>query len=243
MKGREGERGTFIVAVVAILAILMILSGLAAQRWADVLRRDKEEEMIFRAREMAKGLYRYRKDRGALPTELKMLAEPGSRGQYFVRQLYADPLVKDGKWGLLYASPQGGILDPNSVNPDGASSVTGQSPMATAKIVSGLDSGMKTPTGATELAGLQIAGVKSLCKEKAFRVYNDQNEYAMWFFSVFDVEKQLGAGPGLTPGGQAGGAAGVPGTGAGLPGSTQAPGPGGLPRTPTNRSPVPGRRK
>ncbi len=215
------ERGAFIVGVIALLAILLILSGVAAQQWSDALRRDKEQEMIFRAQEMAKGLWRYRKDRGALPTELKMLLEPGSKGQYFVRRLYTDPLVKDGKWGLLYASPQGGVVDPNSPAPDTSGKITSESMFATGKVVGGLESAMKTASGATELAGLPIAGVKTLCKEKPFRVYNEQNEYALWQFTVFDVDKMLGLAPGSSPAAQAGGGASPTGTPGAPPGARQ----------------------
>jgi len=215
----------------AAIAILMILSGVAAQRWSDVLRREKEAEMIFRAQEIARALFRYRRDRGTLPTELKQLLEPGSKGQYFIRQLYSDPLVKDGKWGLLYANPQGGVLDPNSGAMESGPQVGNTGVTPTERPVSGLEQGMRTEGGSVEVGGLQIAGVKSLCKDKPFRVYKDQNEYALWFFTVFEVERQrqtVGQ-PGSRPGG-----GGAPTPGSRNPGSRSSrgatPPPGGRSR-------------
>ena len=190
------------IGLMAAIAILMILSGVAAQRWTDVLRRDKEAEMMFRAEEIAQALFQYRRDRGTLPTELKQLLEPGSKGQYFIRQLYTDPLVKDGKWGLLYANPQGGVLDPNSGSMESGPQIGAAGLTATERPVAGLEQGMRTNTGSVEIGGLQIAGVRTLCKDTPFRVYKDQSEYALWFFTVFDVEhrRQTVGQPGSQPG-------------------------------------------
>jgi len=78
-----------------------------------LLRRENEAEMMFRARDICRALQRYQRDRGTLPTKFEQLIEPGSKGQYFIRQLYKDPLVKDGKWGFLFLAPGGGIYDPH----------------------------------------------------------------------------------------------------------------------------------
>ena len=40
-----------LVGLVAAVAILMILSAVAVQNWSDVLRRDREAEMLLRAQE------------------------------------------------------------------------------------------------------------------------------------------------------------------------------------------------
>ena len=93
--------GPLMVGVVVLVSLMLIYSTVALQDWKDVIRRDDEAEMIFRAREIVRGLRRYQQDRGALPTDLELLKEPGSKGQYFIRRLYDDPLVTDGKWGLL----------------------------------------------------------------------------------------------------------------------------------------------
>lgn len=193
-KSKQG--GYLIVALVAMVAIMMIASMVAYQEWADVVRRDNEAEMIFRAREIVRGIRRYQKDRGTHPLELKLLMEPGNRGQYFLRRLYKDPLVKDGKWGLLFAGPDGGILDPNtaeSEQPDDIGSSSKAPPT-----MSGIGGG--APGGTGELKGLPIIGVKSLCKDQPFRIYRDQADYSRWLFTIHDLE--------LAPGGQGQGQAG-----------------------------------
>ena len=213
-----------LVGLVAAVALLMILSAVAVQNWSDVLRRDREADMMFRAQEIVRAIRKYQRDKPGVPlTELKMLMEPGSKRQYFLRKLYKDPLMKDGKWGLLYAAPQGGVYDPSEEGAPGAAGQLGTGGTPGAPTVGGLTAGMNTPQQqpgsglATGLAGgglgnpgegvtgLPIVGVKSLCQDEPFRVYKDNEDYAKWLFTVFDLDapnaqqQQPGQKPGDPP--------------------------------------------
>jgi hypothetical protein len=78
--------------------------------------------------------------------------------------------------------------------------------------------------GSGDVTGLPIAGVKSLCKKKPFRILNDQEEYALWLFTVFDLSQNAPGGAGGLP--TAPGLGGVPGAGKGgrqFPGGGQQP--------------------
>ncbi len=269
MSGKRlgGEEGHLMVALVAAIAVMMILTLVAEQLWKDVLRRDLEAEMIFRAQDIVRALKRYRADHGGkLPTELKEMMEPGPRGSYYLRKLWKDPLVKGGKWGLLYASPQGGYLDPNAPpgmdpsvplglpgaatpglqpqqpqqpqktqqpqkpargtrrqpqSPDDGDNPTGQEGSDEAQSgdqpeKSGSSLRTRFGTGEQEMSGLPIIGVKSLCKDRPFRVINDQTEYALWRFTLLDLDQQQRAGQGA-----GGGAPQAPGQ---APGGVQGPG-------------------
>jgi hypothetical protein len=258
--GRGAERGHLMVGLVAAVAVMMILTLVAEQVWADVLRRDLEAEMIFRAQDIVRALKRYRADHGGkLPTELKEMMEPGPRGAYYLRKLWKDPLVKDGKWGLLYASPQGGYLDPNAppgmdpsvplglspgaapgqqprepqqpqrpprdrkqpqspddstARPDDQEGSDESSPGARKESPGSLRTRFGAGTG--EMTGLPIIGVKSLCTKKPFRVINDQAEYALWRFTLLDLDQpqRPGAGPGgVNPQNPGQGLPGTPGAG------------------------------
>jgi type II secretory pathway pseudopilin PulG len=234
------------VALMAGIAIMIILSAVAAQKWTDVVRRDNEAEMMFRAQDIVRGLKRFQKDRGRLPSTWDELMDPGQKGQYFLRKRWKDPLVKGGKWQILYAGPQGGVIDPTALSVDpgaggappfGGSSPFGGSPPPTgtpsqpgaanpstlipvdvtnqsssptgrAPGAAGVGAIVKKDDGTSELAGLPIAGVKSRCSERTFRVYKDKDEYSQWLFSVFDLEQPQTAV--TTP--AAPGAPGAPGT-------------------------------
>jgi type II secretory pathway pseudopilin PulG len=223
---RPGERGALMVALMAAIAIMMILSAVAVREWSQVVRRDNEAEMLFRAQDLVRGLRRFQKDKGRLPNELKELAEAGSKGQYFVRQLWKDPLVKGGKWQLLFAGPQGGLLDP-SLTPEAGQEGTGGtgSPFGGDEGPGGLRSvgsrkGAPSPGGTInpatgEVSGLPIAGVKTKCTDQPFRVYKQKTQYSEWVFSVFDLDAQQGAAPGVPNPGAPNPGAPRPGGGAG----------------------------
>jgi len=115
-KSRKHERGHLLAGLMAAVTIMVIFSTIAFQEWVEVQRRDNEAEMIFRAQDIVRAIQRFRQDHGGVgPQKLENLIEPGSRGQYYLRQLWKDPLVRDGEWGLLYEGPGRTIMDPNAI--------------------------------------------------------------------------------------------------------------------------------
>ncbi len=210
------EKGHLMAGVMAAVAILMIFSGVAFQAWVDVHRRDSEAEMIFRAQEIVRAIQRYRRDHaGMAPLKLDLLLEPGPKGQYYIRQLYDDPLVRDGKWGLLHVAPGGGIYDPNALveeidpsrrsglfnNPNSQFNQSGQNGSglnnnATPQNLAGGRPGNNPVGGLMNRGGggetgLPIAGVRTLSDDQPFRVYNGRSSYAEWVFTYFDLENQM----------------------------------------------------
>jgi hypothetical protein len=200
------QRGHLMAGVMVLLAIMLIFSTIIFQSWEDVLRRDNEAEMIFRAEEIVRAIARFRKDHAAPPVKLEQLMEPGPKAQYYLRRLYKDPLVRDGKWGLLYAGAGGQIVDPNAlhigenaglsgignVDPERVEralrDITGVDPSQTAQTPLGLSALETEAAGGRQFAGLPIAGVKSLCMDDAFRIYKGQMEYKDWLFTYLDLE-------------------------------------------------------
>ena len=200
------QRGVLIVALMAGIAIAMILSSVAVQAWTDVLRRDNEAEMIFRAQDIVRALKRFQVEKGKLPSELKELMEPGNKRQYFLRRLWKDPLVKGGEWQYLYANPAGGLFDPTAAGLPEAGAPPGLPPPA-----EGLAPIGQQPTGLqgnnpgeppslgkpgdSGVTGMPIAGVKSRCTEKTFRVFKNKTSYKDWTFSIFDLDPHAPAPP------------------------------------------------
>ena len=104
----QKEAGSFLVVIMVIVAITSIALGAAVQSWTVRLRRDKEEELIFRAQQYVKAILAYRKEHaGQFPTNLEDLFKPGPRQLRYIRKLYKDPLMENGRWGLLYLVPGG----------------------------------------------------------------------------------------------------------------------------------------
>lgn len=201
---QSAEKGHLMAGLMVAVTLMMIFSLITFQAWKDVLHRDNEAEMMFRAQDLVRAIQRYRRDHaGQGPTKLEDLMEAGPKGQYYLRQLWTDPLVADGKWGLLLMGPSGSIIDPNAEDTglpqgQGLGALTqAASPQPAAGQLGGVAN--KGSGGVQE--GLPIAGVKSLCTDHTFRVYNGLSEYSQWWFTYLDLEQAGQAGP-ATAGGQ-----------------------------------------
>lgn len=187
-KGRprvdSSERGHLLITLVIAIAVSMILLTVATRAWTSVIQRDKEEELIFRGQEYSRALVKFKKAMGRLPVDLKELVERGPRNERFIRKLYTDPMTPDGKWNLLYLSPDGRTLINPHLAPPEEGGLTGVGGMG--RRSQGQTRGsQRMPVG--KIAGLQIAGIVSKSEEKAFKVYRQKEYYNEWEFSIFDV--------------------------------------------------------
>ena len=63
---RDGERGHLMAALVMAIAVMSIFSVIAVQEWVEVVRRDNEAEMMFRAQDIVRSIQRYRQDHGQI---------------------------------------------------------------------------------------------------------------------------------------------------------------------------------
>lgn len=188
---RQRQQGHVMAALLCAITIMMIFSLIVFQAWEDVLRRENEAEMIFRAQEISRAIFKYRQDRQEVPRALDELLKPGPRGQYYLRQPYRDPLVLDGVWGLLFRGPDGAVLDVSGgyVDPE--------------RQLGFLNDEQRTPerdlpggTFAAEQRGTagRIVGVKTLSTDQPFRVYKGFTEYSQWQFTYQDYEDPSAGG-------------------------------------------------
>ncbi len=84
------------------MAVLVISLGLliALPVWQTEVRREKEEELIFRGKQYAEGVRLYvQKNPGKFPASLKELLD-----KKCIRRLYRDPFDPDGLWNVILAS-------------------------------------------------------------------------------------------------------------------------------------------
>ncbi len=125
--GTRGESGHLLLIVMMMLVVMSIMLGAVVQQWSAVQRRENEEELIFRGKQYVAAIKQYQKEHGgALPTSLEILIKPGPRNLRYIRRLYRDPMVPDGKWGILLADPSGrGFINPNMKAPTGEGEVEG----------------------------------------------------------------------------------------------------------------------
>jgi type II secretory pathway pseudopilin PulG len=180
------------VALIAMLAIMSFALMLALPSWRYLARDDKEQELIFRGRQIANAVARFqRKNGNTLPTSLEQLVQ----GKY-LRKAYKDPLTRNGEWRILRPGegvppptvPAGGL--PGRPTPTPA-------PSPTATPVFGSGSGGQTGP---------IAGVVSRSTELGLRMVNGSANYNRWMFAP-NVPFVIG---GQVAGGRPGGPAQAP---------------------------------
>jgi type II secretory pathway pseudopilin PulG len=99
------------VLLIGILVIGVATAGVA-ELWSTEVKREKEEELLFRLGEIRRAIARYRADHNRLPKELKDLLDDRSQLQTrrYLRRLYPDPLTGKVDWKLDLLSDRSGVV-------------------------------------------------------------------------------------------------------------------------------------
>ena len=218
--------GYAMAALLVGLAVMSVLLSAAMPVWRQAARRDAEAELVFRGEQYARSVVLFqRKFAGAFPPSLELLLE-----QRFLRKAYADPMVEDGEFQLLYQ--QTAAVAPGGAAGPGGTGTLGASPFARATPQSP-QSGGASETIAGPRGG--IIGVASRSEEESIRLYNGRSKYNEWQFVYAEATQQPGAPGGASPGqpvgpGGPGGTPSGPGSfGPARPGGGAGPSPFGRP--------------
>lgn len=164
------ESGFSMPALLAGIAIMTFALMLAMPSWRYIVKDDKEQELIFRGRQISGAIARFqRKNGNALPTSFDQLV----KGK-FLRQAYKDPMTADGTWrivrpGEMLPGRPGAPGGP----PGGPGRPTPTPTPAPTPIFGGNSGGAVGP----------IAGVASLSKETGLRLVNGNTSYNQWVFA------------------------------------------------------------
>ena len=95
-----GARGViYPVLLISILVIGVATAGVA-ELWSTQVKREKEEELLFRLGEFRRAIARYQADHNRLPKELTDLLEERTQLQTrrYLRRIYADPMTGKADW-------------------------------------------------------------------------------------------------------------------------------------------------
>ena len=210
----HAEPGYAMAALLVAMAVMAIVLSAAMPTWSHMIRRDKEEELIFRGTQYARAIKLYQsKFASASPASLDVLIE-----QRMLRKKFKDPLSpnKDGEFQMLYLQNQSTM--------GGRGQGQGSRGSAPA-----------TPPGTTGSIGPspsgrgQIIGVVSKNTGQSIRLYNGKNKYNEWQFIGMELSLQGGpaAGTGGRGGPPRGGRGGQEGGGRGGSGGRGSEGMGG----------------
>ena len=98
--GKRSERGFTMVAVVIVIAILTILIAAVGPSIGMIMRREREEELLFRGKQYARSIAMFQRKFGRYPNSLKEMWENNPRT---TRKLWKDPMCDCDDWKLLVA--------------------------------------------------------------------------------------------------------------------------------------------
>jgi len=124
LAARRPPRGIVYPLLLASILVIGVATAGVAQLWTTQIKREKEEELLFRLSEIRRGIIRFRADKNRLPKELKDLLEDRTQLQTrrYLRRLYIDPMTGKADWDLkLLADRTGtvsGIEDVHSKSKD-----------------------------------------------------------------------------------------------------------------------------
>jgi type II secretory pathway pseudopilin PulG len=220
---RNSNSGYVLLGVLIILVIMGIFMGLAAPAWQHVMKREREEELLWRGRQYVRAIELYQKKYpGAFPANIDILVE-----QKFLRKAYTDPMVEDGEWKILrQLSPEVRRMR-NPAARGGERGRGGQSPGLSQRQSQTLSQRSKTRSTRSRLgAGSEeqglggIVGVVSKSEEESIRIIDGKNKYNEWLFVYMQETRGT-----RRPAGRGRGRAGQPGQQPGLGGRQP-----GLPR-------------
>src|SRR5260370_3141044 len=117
---KRGQLGYALLMVVFMADLMIMAAGAIQINFLTQGRREKEDELIWRGQQYARGVRLFYRKNGRFPTSLDDLIKPGV-GVRYMRKAYKEPMnTVDGSWRLLYVGPAGQIIGSVKANPGGS---------------------------------------------------------------------------------------------------------------------------
>jgi len=111
------QAGYTLVVCAVTITVLSIAVATALPLWSAQIRRDREEELIFRGFQYAEAIRVFQKRYGRYPVRLEELIEVRPR---CIRRLWKDPTTKEGDWALIFEGGAGAQRPRRGRTPEGA---------------------------------------------------------------------------------------------------------------------------
>jgi len=110
----NSQRGFSYAIVLIAVIVLAITAEVAVQTTAQVMKREREAELLFRGNQYRRAIKSYYEAGAGIklypPSLEDLLVDPRFQGRHHIRQLYPDPMDRQGQgtWALIRSS-DGGI--------------------------------------------------------------------------------------------------------------------------------------
>jgi type II secretory pathway pseudopilin PulG len=171
-----GQGGYTLVALVIGMAVLTILLAAVGPVIATVMKREREEELLFRGRQYARGIVQFQRRFGRYPNSLKEMYENRPRT---IRKLWKDPMCRCDDWHLLIVGSPDAV--PFRPGPGGQQPGTGLPPPRPTPTPGPFDKPADAPAG-------PIMGVRSKVHREALREWRGHKYYDEWGFLAGDAD-------------------------------------------------------
>lgn len=194
-------------ALLVGMAVAAVLMTAVLPTWRQMVRREREAELIFRGNQYVRAitLFQRKSGPGTLPPDVDTLVNG-----HFLRKKFKDPITNDDFDLLSPAQAAGGTgagVQAGRGAPGGQPQTgRGQQPSTTGALIAGQAAGGRGAVGG-------IIGVASKSKDASIRIYNGRAKYNEWQFIFTQQQAPGAAGPGGAPGQPGGGPNGRGGQG------------------------------
>lgn len=112
----SSSAGFTYVAVLVLVVVMGIMLGAVGESMYMIMKREREEELMFRGGQIQDAIERWNKPRPGqhVATPLRdlrdLLKDPRSLANVrYLRRLYKDPMNPEGEWQPIMGTPQQGI--------------------------------------------------------------------------------------------------------------------------------------
>ena len=179
----RSEAGYSLVVLVVIITVLNIALAAMLPLWSTAIKREKEEELVFRGFQYAEAIRVFHQRYQRYPNKIEELIEIKPR---CIRQLWKDPMTDDGKWVLIFQNqPQTSlqVQNPSGVGEEKPSGDEGGGAEPTGK---GDDGDGRPQFGPRKGETVQIGpiiGVHSKSGKKASLLFFGHERYDEWQFT------------------------------------------------------------
>jgi type II secretory pathway pseudopilin PulG len=172
------------VAVVIFIAILTIVIAAVGPSISTIMKRDREEELLFRGKQYARSIVLFQRRYGRYPTSLK---EMFASRPHTLRKLWKDPMCGCNHWKLLIqGQPDSSPFVDQKVDP------SNRPPSTYGNLV-------RTPLPSQWPLGPDdepinvgpIVGVRSKIHQQSLREWRGKRYYDEWRFIVGDADSDV----------------------------------------------------
>ncbi|HEV2855440.1 MAG TPA: hypothetical protein VHC97_21790 [Thermoanaerobaculia bacterium] len=188
---KRAEDGYSLVILIVAVTVLNILVAAMLPLWSTAIKREKEEELIFRGFQYAEAIRVFHQRYQRYPNKLEELLEVKPRS---IRQLWKDPMTEDGKWALIFQNQPQGPLHPQTPGngpPQDPQQGQGGNRQQPPEDQGGDDDPGEDGDGRPQLGVHKgdtvqigpIIGVRSKSSEKSMLVFYGRERYDEWQFT------------------------------------------------------------